>query len=413
MGRFRVITGIVVAILFFNISCLQVHAGGMDDFSILLLQALSNDGDTSAMTNLISHDGGVVYILGTDLDKIYLESCVKYPLPDTYDLDEDGVVSVDDLTKFFKTVDTSYLYTIDGSLDGVRDAKEQVYEMLLERFDVDDVSEISSCTLKTFLENYSFCVCLYSLVTGESINSVVNGELMYNTLTSRSDSSEDWYTVQGIFFDTYLLSSIDTCLNGKEFPRSQEDASDNWSEVTGNSQHQQTSSEVEDPLLVKDNASDWLNDLVNSGAKDDGTDLPDGSDLSYSDKMQLGIWVSQISMERSDSWFSALRIVRIIVGILSIVYAVLFFLFYWLDKVNNLIDVSLLGIISLGKFIASADDTVSTFKNKGSEPKLVTMKDVLFISGGFLLLGVLILSGALFKLVVLVIDKVNYLLGGK
>ena len=102
----------------------------------------------------------------------------------------------------------------------------------------------------------------------------------------------------------------------------------------------------------------------------------------------------------------------IIFGILCIVYAVLFFLSYWLDKMNNLIDISLLSLISLGKFIASADDNISTYKEKGSEPKLVTFKDVMFISGGILALGVLILSGALFKIVVIVIDKVNYLLGG-
>lgn len=410
MGKSKVVLSVILVFFIFTLSGFQSHAEGMDDFSVILQQALYGDG---GLTKLVWDGGKVNYITSTDLETVFTQGCTQYPLPGEYDLDGDGIVSVDDLTNFFKMVDTSYLYTIKGSLDGNRDAKEQVYEMLIDRFDVSDVSEISSCTLKTFLENYSYCVCLYSLVTGESINSFVNGELLYTSISDRSDTTENWYAVQGIFFDNYLLGKIDTNLVGKEFPRSEEQASDNWAENTGNSQHTSSGDEVvEDPLLVKDDVSDWLNELVNGGVTDEGTDLPDGSDLSYADRIQLGAWVAKVSSDKSDAWFTTLRVARIIFGILCIVYAVLFFLSYWLDKMNNLIDISLLSLISLGKFIASADDNISTYKEKGSEPKLVTFKDVMFISGGILALGVLILSGALFKIVVIVIDKVNYLLGG-
>lgn len=92
----------------------------------------------------------------------------------------------------------------------------------------------------------------------------------------------------------------------------------------------------------------------------------------------------------------------IILGVILLVYGLLLFLCFWLDRFNNLIDISFLSLISFGRFMASSEDSISTFKDKGKGVRLLKTSDIVRISLEFILLGVLVLSGVLSRFVLLI-----------
>ena len=374
----------------------------------------SDDG----VASLVLSDGSIGYhnVESVNDASIWNGSCSLTPLSaDEYDRNNDGIVTVEDIEYIFTNVDTSYLYSLSIEARGSEDIKDTVFNILKTRFGVELESSdevfvenlVDSISFKEFLDNYSFFVCLYSLCSGDSINASKKGELLQSVMGT-VDASESFYCVMSSFLDFKVFYSVCN-LSGTKFPGELEDTTGGgtWRPTEGSA-----GDGSDDKIIVKDNVSDWLDDLVKGGATDEGVALPDGSDLSYTDKEQLGAWLSSIKFVKEDKMYSALRVVRILLGIVCIIYSVLFFLAYWFDKMNNIVDLSLLGLLSLGRFVASPDDTVSTYKSKGKEPKLVNFRNVLVISGGTLALGVFILNGVLYYLVVFIVDKANQLLGG-
>lgn len=369
---------------------------------------------------MIEPGGAIMYHYSGDMwvaDANYtpLEEVSRYQLSLEYDMNGDGIVTLEDIDYIICNVDTTYVSKILQLTQGEDNVKQACIDMLAERFrvsrfdgEVTVENLMSACMyvqLNDFLDNYSFLVCLYSLCTGESITTLSKGDLWTTAIMDSGDSTQGWYVVSNMFVARvlYALDSI------SEHSFRVDNTHDEWTGTPSTS----APTQGEDVFIIEsEDVSAWLDEIVGGGVTDEGVDLPTGDDLSYSDKAQLTMWVDHTKDMENQSLYQALRVVRIIVGIVCIVYAVIFFLSYLLDKFNNLIDISLLGLVSLGRFIASADDTVSTFRSSGKEAKLLTFKDVVYISLGFLALGVLILSGALYTLVVLILDFINSRLGG-
>ena len=370
----------------------------------------------------IAEDGSLSYF---EVDSSGVE--ILTPFPDDYDMNGDGLVKVEDIQQIISSVDTSFLYDIKSNVDGVTEVDRIAYGLLNDKLELGLTdSELDACAdgdtssytsaienidTLLFLDNYSYLVCLYSMCSGENINTLKDGQLWDRSLEWVDTSVDNFFTVKYWFVSAEITNSL-TNLSGTTFPGDVEEADDNWYSNTGTQNPEDQNQTSEEQFVVQDDASDWLRDIVETDMRDDGVLLPDGSDLTSSDKVQLGLWLTSVQFGKEDSWFQTLRVVRIIVGIICIVYSVFFFLCYWLDKVNNIFDISFLGLISLGRFVASADDGVSTYRGKSKEPKLLSLRDVLMVSIGILLLGVLILTGTLYIIVVTILDKLNSLLGG-
>lgn len=94
-------------------------------------------------------------------------------------------------------------------------------------------------------------------------------------------------------------------------------------------------------------------------------------------------------------------------AIFAVIYGLLLYVCYTFDKVNPL-GLSLLTIISLGKFEAAVYDNEATFKfghmSKDGERKTVSHKDIIILSLLWIFGGVLILTGWLWKLVYSIIS---------
>lgn len=418
-------------VLFVSVICLVFVTNSIvakADVSTITLQEILQayfNNDNASVSGVIEDNGVVHYLVWENGQQVIKD------FPEDFDKNGDGLIKIDDIEYILTNVDTSYMYDIKGELDGNTHAQTIAYRMVNEKFNLgytdvqltdmrlrgvgifDDVISIDTIT---FFENYSFLVCMYSLCSGESINTLRDGELFLKEPAYYDAVDESGLGGEGLEVAIgnccKFVGNSMTSVSGYHFPGDVEEADENWYSNTGNQNPEDQSQTSEEQFVVQDDASDWLRDIVETDMRDDGVLLPDGSDLTSSDKVQLGLWLTSVQFGKEDSWFQTLRVVRIIVGIICIVYSVLFFLCYWLDKVNNIFDISFLGLISLGRFVASADDGVSTYRGKSKEPKLLSLRDVLMVSIGILLLGVLILTGTLYIIVVTILDKLNSLLGG-
>ena len=91
------------------------------------------------------------------------------------------------------------------------------------------------------------------------------------------------------------------------------------------------------------------------------------------------------------------------------IWVILIYLAYWFDRINNFVDLDLVGIFTLGKLRVS--DTVDDFTFKVSALNLSGKKTenhraILFLCITVILFGVLIISGSLYKLLQVFVLKV-------
>lgn len=138
--------------------------------------------------------------------------------------------------------------------------------------------------------------------------------------------------------------------------------------------------------------------------------LPDGSDLTSQEKRALAQWGEDLNAKKDSSVVSFLRTAVSFVGILLVVYIVIMYIVYWVDRINVFFEFSLLSLITLGRLGVSSDPDISTYSGTGGGIKYVTHKDMAFIVVLGITAGMLIISGKLYYLLsmlVSVIEKVT------
>ena len=171
-------------------------------------------------------------------------------------------------------------------------------------------------------------------------------------------------------------------------------------------------------------SSEVVKQLYNSGAFDEArlstfaklseVDLPsiiaeaNLQNLNQNELESLRQWEDNI--EDGGIVATLIKIMRGIataLAIFAVIYGLLLYVCYTFDKVNPL-GLSLLTIISLGKFEAAVYDNEATFKfghmSKDGERKTVSHMDIIILSLLWIFGGVLILTGWLWKLVYSIIS---------
>lgn len=124
------------------------------------------------------------------------------------------------------------------------------------------------------------------------------------------------------------------------------------------------------------------------------------------DESTVSQWGKDVDTKKENALLSFCRSAVAFVGILVVVYSVLLYLAYWLDRVNNLFDIRALGILTLGKLKVSPDDKTSTFSSEAKEAKLVVHKDMLKVVFVGVFVGVMLLTGKVYWL----IGKILYII---
>ena len=135
--------------------------------------------------------------------------------------------------------------------------------------------------------------------------------------------------------------------------------------------------------------------------------------LTHEDLESLDIWKNLVAEESTTE--RTIRIVVQLVGVLLLIWSILLFTGYYFDRTNNLIDISAVSILTLGKLRAITDDgEESTFGKDKSEKKnkisTVNSRNIFTICSVTALFAVLILTGTLYNMLTSLVNLVKSIL---
>lgn len=138
--------------------------------------------------------------------------------------------------------------------------------------------------------------------------------------------------------------------------------------------------------------------------------------LSGDDLESLNNWKNTSNdMSKSGSPVNLARIIMMLFGIALCVWAVLFYLGFWFDKVNNFIDISFISILTLGKLSASDFESDCTYgtenKDSNNSVKTINSKIATVIFLVTIIIATSIISGLAYKLMSTLVNVILRLLG--
>lgn len=124
------------------------------------------------------------------------------------------------------------------------------------------------------------------------------------------------------------------------------------------------------------------------------------NNLNNNELESLNNWKSQTTEEK---WYITWgRRIVMLVGIIFVVWAILFYCAFWFDRINTFIDLDVVGILSLRKLKVSVDDTECTFRLTDlakTDKRTINHKYCLLISVSAVAFGVLLISGIMFAMI--------------
>ena len=131
--------------------------------------------------------------------------------------------------------------------------------------------------------------------------------------------------------------------------------------------------------------------------------------LSQSDLSNLVNWEDNAKNSKREYGLIAwMRIIVMWVGIIFTIYIFLLYLAYWFDKLNSLIDLDVLSILTFGRLHVAIDDKEANFSLGRKQDRMtVSHKDMLFICITGLIFGTLLITGTFYKIVA---SFVNFIL---
>lgn len=150
---------------------------------------------------------------------------------------------------------------------------------------------------------------------------------------------------------------------------------------------------TEDDLAVYSRLIEIDVDSILAGAKREN--------LSQDNLNGVAMWERNIKYDVEESGFiSLLRRGIMIFGIVFIIWVMLIYCAYWFDRINHVLYIDMLGILTFGHLHISDTESECTFRAKNlgkNDHKTVNHRAILFICLVGILFGVLIISGAFYS----------------
>lgn len=136
--------------------------------------------------------------------------------------------------------------------------------------------------------------------------------------------------------------------------------------------------------------------------------------LSQSDLANLANWEDNVNNNTREYGFIAiLRIIVMWIGIIFTVYILLLYLAYWFDRLNSIIDLDVLSILTFGKLHVAFDEKEANFSlGKKQDRMTVSHKNMVFICITGLVFGTLLITGTFYKLVAGLVNTILRMIGG-
>lgn len=140
-----------------------------------------------------------------------------------------------------------------------------------------------------------------------------------------------------------------------------------------------------------------------------GSKLPSFEGLDMDDKGVVRDWRDDIDRKNEPRVLNFIRAGVSFIGILLTVYGLMLYVAYHFDTVNNILDIQLLGILTLGRLRASKEESgyVGGLDSQSRGARVVNHTYIIktcFITVGF---GILLISGGIYKLILWVINFIR------
>lgn len=143
---------------------------------------------------------------------------------------------------------------------------------------------------------------------------------------------------------------------------------------------------------------------------EDVLEMPDVSNLTDDELKGIVDWKNNIEYTDKDKGIHFLRVAVMLLGIILLVWVILVYMSYWLDRINNFIDIEFLPMITFGKLRISPEENSCTFDpkyNSRGTPQTVNHRTMLFICLIGIGVSVFIISGQLY---VVLNDLIRFIL---
>lgn len=156
----------------------------------------------------------------------------------------------------------------------------------------------------------------------------------------------------------------------------------------------------------------WLDekDFLSTGQMiETNITVPQFTAMSAQDKIEVRGWKQDIDNKNAPKAISFMRALVIFIGILMTVYGVLLYVAYHFDVVNNVVDISLLSVLSLGRLIAASGADGAELKGTESArgARAVKHGEIIKITLIAVTIGVLMITGGIYKVILWAIRAVQ------
>jgi hypothetical protein len=110
-------------------------------------------------------------------------------------------------------------------------------------------------------------------------------------------------------------------------------------------------------------------------------------------------WKTNVDeLNQNSGWIKVVRIIVQVLGVLLLLWSILLFLGFHFDKINNLLDISIVSILTLGRLQVAIDADESLKKSKEAKTKMITQRSCLAICFVTALFAVLLLTGKFYSI---------------
>lgn len=137
--------------------------------------------------------------------------------------------------------------------------------------------------------------------------------------------------------------------------------------------------------------------------------------LTQDELSGLANWQLNVKMREEEHGFIRfLRTLSMFIGILLIIWAMLFYTAYWIDRTNSVIPIEFVFLLSLGKLRISGDENDSTYSfntNSTAKVKMINHRNCIFICFIAVGFGFLLITGIFYLVVQGFVNKALQLLG--
>lgn len=182
-------------------------------------------------------------------------------------------------------------------------------------------------------------------------------------------------------------------------------------ELNGGSRgHSMVMSEDKDGRMVLEGFMDEDGFITSARVEECNITLAAYESLSQDDKTAVRGWTQDLDAKREMQKYSWIRSLVSLLGVFVCIYSVLLYVAYQFDRVNNFVDISLLSVLSFGRLMVSPDEKTSTFGTGAIEKHgtfTVKHKDIIKVTIIGEVIGVLIVSGAIYRILLWVITLVR------